>query len=100
MFKFFISFFISFLLTFISLFMWGIMVEFRTNNELLDRYVNSQIENLIQLDSLQGEYDELLYQRIKASEGQYQHKIDSLSKVVRRLNNEVARMKRSSIMMY
>ena len=29
------KFFISFLLTSISLFMWGIMVEFKTNNELL-----------------------------------------------------------------
>lgn len=94
------KFFISFLLTFISLFMWGIMVEFRTNNELLDRYVNSQIENLIQIDSLQGEYDELLYQRIKANEEQNLHKIDSLSKVVKSLNNEVIRMKRTSIMNY
>lgn len=94
------KFFISFLLTFISLFIWGIMVEFRTNNELLDRYVNSQIENLIQIDSLQGEYDELLYQRIKINEEQNLHKIDSLSKVVRNLNNEVTRMKRNSIMMH
>lgn len=94
------KYFISFLLTVISLFMWGIMIEFKTNNELLEKYVNSQIENLIQIDSLQGEYDELLHQRIKASEEQYQHKIDSLSKVVRRLNNEVTRMKRNSIMMY
>lgn len=94
------KFFISFLLTFISLFMWGIMVELRTNNELLDRYVNSQIENLIQIDSLQGEYDELLHQRIKANEEQNLHKIDSLSKVVKSLNNEVIRMKRTSIMNY
>ena len=94
------KFFISFLLTFISLFMWGIMVEFNTNNELLEKYVNLEIENLIQIDSLQGEYDELLHQRIKANEEQNLHKIDSLSKVVRRLNNEVARMKRNSIMMY
>ena len=76
------------------------MVELKTNNELLEKYVNLQIENLIQIDSLQGEYDELLHQRIKINEDQYQHKIDSLSKVVRRLNNEVTRMKRNSIMMY
>lgn len=94
------KFFVSFLLTSISLFTWGIMVEFRANNEILDRYVNSQIENLIQIDSLQGEYDELLHQRIKANEEQNLHKIDSLSKVVRNLNNEVIRMKRNSIMMY
>lgn len=94
------KFFISFLLTSISLFIWGIMVEFRANNELLDRYVNSQIENLIQIDSLQGEYDELLHQRIKANEEQNLHKIDSLSKVVKSLNNEVIRMKRTSIMNY
>lgn len=94
------KFFISFLLTSISLFIWGIMVEFRTNNELLDRYVNSQIENLIQIDSLQGEYDELLHQRIKINEEQNLHKIDSLSKVVKSLNNEVIRMKRTSIMNY
>lgn len=92
--------FISFLLTVISLFVWGIMVEFRTNNELLEKYVNSQIENLIQIDSLQNEYDELLHQRIKANEEQNLYKIDSLSKVVRSLNNEVTRMKRNSIMMY
>lgn len=94
------KFFISFLLTFISLFMGGIMVEFRTNNELLEKYVNSQIENIIQIDSLQGEYDELLHQRIKINEEQNIHKIDSLSKVVRNLNNEVTRMKRTSIMNY
>ena len=94
------KFFISFLLTSISLFIWGIMIEFRTNNELLEKYVNSQIENLVQIDSLQGEYDELLHQRIKISEEQNLHKIDSLSKVVRSLNNEVTRMKRNSIMMY
>lgn len=94
------KFFVSFLLTFISLFIWGIMVEIRANNEILDRYVNSQIENLIQIDSLQGEYDELLHQRIKANEEQNLHKIDSLSKVVRNLNNEVIRMKKNSIMMY
>ena len=80
--------------------MWGIMVEFKTNNELLEKYVNSQIENLIQIDSLQGEYDELLHQRIKINEEQNLHKIDSLSKVVRSLNNEVTRMKRTSIMNY
>lgn len=94
------KFFISFLLTSISLFMWGIMVEFKTNNELLEKYVNSQIENLIQIDSLQGEYDELLHQRIKINEEQNLHKIDSLSKVVRSLNNEVTRMQRTSIMNY
>lgn len=94
------KFFISFLLTSISLFMWGIMVEFRTNNELLEKYVNSQIENIIQIDSLQGEYDELLHQRIKINEEQNLHKIDSLSKVVRSLNNEVIRIKRTSIMNY
>lgn len=94
------KFFISFLLTSISLFIWGIMVEFKTNNELLEKYVNSQIENLIQIDSLQGEYDELLHQRIKINEEQNLHKIDSLSKVVRSLNNEVTRMKRTSIMNY
>ena len=94
------KFFISFLLTSISLFIWGIMVEFRTNNELLEKYVNSQIENLIQIDSLQGEYDELLHQRIKINEEQNLHKIDSLSKVVRSLNNEVTRMQRTSIMNY
>lgn len=94
------KYFISFLLTFISLFIWGIMVEFRTNNELLEKYVNSQMENLVQIDSLQNEYDELLYQRIKANEEQNLHKIDSLSKVVRNLNNEVIRMKKNSIMMY
>lgn len=94
------KFFISFLLTSISLFIWGIMVEFKTNNELLEKYVNSQIENLIQIDSLQGEYDELLHQRIKINEEQNIHKIDSLSKVVRSLNNEVTRMQRTSIMNY
>lgn len=94
------KFFISFLLTSISLFMWGIMVEFKTNNELLEKYVNSQIENLIQIDSLQGEYDELLHQRMKINEEQNLHKIDSLSKVVRSLNREVTRMKRTSIMNY
>lgn len=94
------KFFISFLLTFISLFIWGIMVEFKTNNELLEKYVNSQIENIIQIDSLQGEYDELLHQRIKINEEQNLHKIDSLSKVVRSLNNEVTRMQRTSIMNY
>ena len=47
-----------------------------------------------------GEYDELLYQRMKINEEQNLHKIDSLSKVVRSLNNEVTRMKRNSIMMY
>lgn len=94
------KFFISFLLTSISLFIWGIMVEFKTNNELLEKYVNSQIENIIQIDSLQGEYDELLHQRIKINEEQNLHKIDSLSKVVRRLNNEVIRMKKTSIMNY
>ena len=94
------KFFISFLLTSISLFIWGIMVELKTNNELLEKYVNSQIENLIQIDSLQGEYDELLHQRIKINEEQNLHKIDSLSKVVRSLNNEVTRIKRNSIMMY
>ena len=94
------KFFISFLLTFISLFIWGIMVEFNTNNELLEKYVNSQIENLIQIDSLQGEYDELLHQRIKINEEQNLYKIDSLSKVVRSLNNEVTRMQRTSIMNY
>ena len=94
------KFFISFLLTFISLFIWGIMVEFRTNNELLEKYVNSQIQNLIQIDSLQGEYDELLHQRIKINEEQNLHKIDSLSKVVRSLNSEVTRMKRTLIMSY
>jgi hypothetical protein len=76
------------------------MVEFKTNNELLEKYINSQIENLIQIDSLQGEYDELLHQRIKINEEQNLHKIDSLSKVVRSLNNEVTRMKRTSIMNY
>lgn len=94
------KFFISFLLTVTSLFIWGIMVEIRANNEILDRYVNSQIENLIQIDSLQGEYDELLYQRIKVNEEQNLHKIDSLSKVVKSLNNEVIRMKKNSITMY
>lgn len=94
------KFFISFLLTSISLFIWGIMVEFRNNNELLEKYVNSQIENLVQIDSLQGKYDELLYQRIKINEEQNLHKIDSLSKVVRSLNSEVTRMKRTSIMNY
>lgn len=94
------KFFISFLLTSISLFIWGIMVELKTNNELLEKYVNSQIENIIQIDSLQGEYDELLHQRIKINEEQNIHKIDSLSKVVRNLNNEVTRMKRTSIMNY
>ena len=94
------KFFISFLLTSISIFVWGIMVELKTNNELLEKYVNSQIENLIQIDSLQGEYDELLHQRIKINEEKNLHKIDSLSKVVRSLNNEVTRMKRNSIMMY
>ena len=94
------KFFTSFLLTSISLFIWGIMVELKTNNELLEKYVNSQIENLIQIDSLQGEYDELLHQRIKIHEEQNLHKIDSLSKVVRSLNNEVTRMKRISIMNY
>ena len=94
------KFFISFLLTSISLFIWGIMVEFRINNELLEKYVNSQIENLIQIDSLQGEYDELLHQRIKINEEQNLHKIDSLSKVVRSLNSEVTRMKRTLIMSY
>ena len=94
------KFYISFLLTFISLFIWGIMVEFRTNNELLEKYVNSQIQNLIQIDSLQGEYDELLHQRIKINEEQNLHKIDSLSKVVRSLNSEVTRMKRTLIMSY
>ena len=94
------KFFISFLLTSISLFIWGIMVEFRINNELLEKYVNSQIENLIQIDSLQNEYDKLLHQRIKNNEEQNLHKIDSLSKVVRSLNNEVTRMKRTSIMNY
>ena len=96
MFKFFISFF----LTSISLFTWGIMVELKTNNELLEKYVNSQIENIIQIDSLQSEYDKLLHQRIKINEEQNLHKIDSLSKVVRSLNNEVTRMKRTSIMNY
>ena len=76
------------------------MVELKTNNELLEKYVNSQIENLIQIDSLQGEYDELLHQRIKINEEQNLHKIDSLSKVVRSLNNEVTRMQRTSIMNY
>jgi hypothetical protein len=76
------------------------MVEFKTNNELLEKYINSQIGNLIQIDSLQGEYDELLHQRIKINEEQNLHKIDSLSKVVRSLNNEVTRMKRTSIMNY
>jgi len=76
------------------------MVEFRTNNELLEKYVNSQIQNLIQIDSLQGEYDELLHQRIKINEEQNLHKIDSLSKVVRSLNSEVTRMKRTLIMSY
>jgi len=94
------KFFVSFLLTSISLFTWGIMVEFRANNELLEKYVNSQMENLVQIDSLQNEYDGLLYQRIKATEEQNLHKIDSLSKVVRSLNNEVIRMKKNSIMMY
>jgi len=94
------KFFVSFLLTSISLFTWGIMVEFRANNELLEKYVNSQMENLVQIDSLQNEYDELLYQRIKATEEENLHKIDSLSKVVRSLNNEVIRMKKNSIMMY
>ena len=88
------KFFISFLLTSISLFIWGIMVELKTNNELLEKYVNSQIGNLIQIDSLQNEYDELLHQRIKISEEQNIHKIDSLSKVVRSLNSEVTRMKK------
>ena len=94
------KFFISFLLTSISLFIWCIMVEFKTNNELLEKYVNSQIENIIQIDSLQGEYDELLYQRIKINEEQNLHKIDSLSKVVRSLNNEVTRIKTTSIINY
>ena len=94
------KFFISFLLTFISLFIWGIMVEFRTNNELLEKYINSQIENLIQIDSLQGEYDELLHQRIKINEEQNLHKIDSLSNVVNTLNKEVIRMRKASIMRY
>lgn len=94
------KFFISFLLASISLFVWGIMVELKTNNELLEKYVNSQIENLIQIDSLQSEYDKLLHQRIKINEEQNLHKIDSLSKVVRSLNNEVTRMKRTSIMNY
>ena len=88
------KFFISFLLASISLFIWGIMVELKTNNELLEKYVNSQIGNLIQIDSLQNEYDELLHQRIKISEEQNIHKIDSLSKVVRSLNSEVTRMKK------
>ena len=94
------KFFTSFLLTSISLFIWAIMIEIRTNNELLEKYINSQIENLVQIDSLQNEYDELLHQRIKIHEEQNLHKIDSLSKVVRSLNNEVTRMKRISIMNY
>lgn len=94
------KFFISFLLTSISLFIWGIMVEFKTNNELLEKYVNSQIENIIQIDSLQGEYGQLLHQKIKIHEEQNLHKIDSLSKVVRSLNSEVTRMKKTSIMNY
>lgn len=94
------KFYISCILTIISLFIWGIMYDLNRSYTMTEKYINSQIENLIQIDSLEREYDELLYQRIKASEDQYQHKIDSLSKVVRRLNNEVARMKQNSIMMY
>lgn len=92
--------YISCILTITSIFIWGIMYDLNRSYTMTEKYINSQMENLIQIDSLEREYDELLYQRIKASEDQYQHKIDSLSKVVRRLNNEVTRMKRNSIMMY
>ena len=54
------------------------MVEFRTNNELLEKYVNSQMENLVQIDSLQNEYDELLYQRIELQDKDVIKEIKSL----------------------
>ena len=92
--------YISCILTITSIFIWGIMYDLNRSYTMTEKYINSQMENLIQIDSLEREYDELLHQRIKINEEQNFHKIDSLSKVVRSLNNEVTRMKRTSIMNY
>lgn len=45
-------------------------------------------------------YEEERGNDISNVRNEYQHRIDSLSKVVRSLNNEVTRMKRTSIMNY
>ena len=56
--------YISCILTITSIFIWGIMYDLNRSYTMTEKYINSQMENLIQIDSLEREYDELLYQRI------------------------------------
>lgn len=97
------KFYISVILTVISIFLWNISLNvtdgLRVNVNVTEEYQKMDSINNVLVERIKI-YEENRETEISNIRNEYQHRIDSLSKVVRNINSEVTRMKRSSIMNY
>ena len=87
------KFYVCLMLTFISLFLSGIYnsiyKDVKVKIDTIEEYQEIESVNMTQFE-----------ENIDNVKLEYQHKIDSLSNVVKTLNNEITRMKKNSIMNY
>lgn len=83
------KFYVCLMLTFISLFLSVIYKEVKVKIDTIEEYQKIESVNMTQFE-----------EDIDNVKLEYQHKIDSLSNVVKTLNNEIIRMKKNSTMNY
>ena len=97
------KFYICFILTMLGLSLWSINMDIKRGLSIkvsvAEEYQKIDSINKVLVENIRM-YEEERGNDISNVRNEYQHRIDSLSKVVRSLNNEVTRMKRTSIMNY
>ena len=97
------KFYICFILTMLGLSLWSINMYIKRGLSIkvsvAEEYQKIDSINKVLVENIRM-YEEERGNDISNVRNEYQHRIDSLSKVVRSLNNEVTRMKRTSIMNY
>ena len=91
------------ILTFISIFLWDMATSFHrgitVKVDVVEEYQKIDSINRVLLVNMK-QYEEYRDDDISKVKLESQHKIDSLSRVVKTLNNEITRMKKNSIMNY
>lgn len=97
------KFYICFILTMLGLNLWSINMDIKRGISIkvsvVEEYQKIDSINKVLVENI-SMYEEERGNDISNVRNEYQHRIDSLSKVVKNINSDVTRMKRTSIMRY
>lgn len=97
------KFYICFILTMLGLSLWSINMDIKRGLSIkvsvAEEYQKIDSINKVLVENIRM-YEEERGNDISNVRNEYQHRIDSLSKVVKNINSDVTRMKRTSIMNY